>query len=126
MYVERDERVRVSAAQQVDVRIQEGDGLQRPATVPIRELVAGCVGDVASPQCLATKAIDNPIVVRRDREVDGGRAATAVGIAGLGGVIGFCIASCQGDDLERGLAYGGGAVLGLFVLAAALFSLGGD
>ena len=111
--------VRVSADEVVEVRVREGD-LERPVRVSVRDLVRGCVEGVTSPGCLAGQSVDAPVLERRRIRFDRGRASTAIGFGLIGGVIGVCLAACDGDaDLGKGAAVTGGVALG----AAALFLL---
>ncbi|MFN0247449.1 MAG: hypothetical protein ACKV2T_11235 [Kofleriaceae bacterium] len=126
MYGDKGELVDVDADTEVDVRIVDGD-LQTPAHLTIRELVAGCVEDTAAPTCTASKITMDALTVRSKMKFDGSRAASMTTFGVLGGAIGTCIAMCkEGDELARGLAYGGlgvAAVVGLMVL---LFVFAGD
>ena len=115
--------LRVSADEVVGVRIREGD-LERPMRVSVRELVAGCVDDVTSPECLAAKAVDEPALDRQRIGFDRARAETAISFGLMAGAIGTCMVACRGGlDVEKGAAVAGGVVLGvaaLFLLVAAV------
>ncbi|MGE3766064.1 MAG: hypothetical protein AB7L94_27660 [Kofleriaceae bacterium] len=126
MYGDKGEIVEVDADTSVDVHIIDGD-LQTPARLTIRELVVGCVAGTDAPTCVASKIGTDPITVRSKLKFDSSRAATTVTFGVMGGALGACIAMCQqGDELARGLAYGGIGVVGVFGLMILLFALGGD
>jgi hypothetical protein len=126
MYGEKGELVDVDADTEVDVRIVDGD-LQTPAHVTIRELVAGCVVGTTAPTCTASKIGTEPITVRSKLKFDGTRAASMATFTVMGGALGACIAMCQqGDELARGLAYGGIGVVAVFGLMVLVFALAGD
>jgi hypothetical protein len=126
MFGDKAETVRVDADTQVDVHIIDGD-LQTPARMSIRELVVGCVAGPTSPTCIASKIGTDPITVRSKLHFDGSRAATTITFGVMGGALGACVALCQdGDELARGLAYGGLGAIGVFGLMVLLFALGGD
>jgi hypothetical protein len=115
----------VSADERVDVRLRDGD-LQRSATLTVRELVEGCTAEGADQGCLARKAVEEPVLRHRERKVDGERAAILVGVGAMGGVVGYCMAECQGDgDLERGAKYTVGFVGGMLALGFLLMMVGG-
>lgn len=115
--------LRVSADEEVNVRIREGD-LQRSMRVSVRELVGGCVDDVTSPGCLAAQAVNEPALERPRIQLDRARAETAISFGLMAGAIGTCMVACRGGlDVEKGVAVGGGVVLGvaaLFLLVAAV------
>ena len=126
MYGDKGETVSVDADTQVDVHIIDGN-LQTPARLSIRELVVGCVPGTTAPTCVASKIGTDPITVRSKLHFDGSRAATTVTIGAIGGALGACLALCrEGDELARGLAYGGLAVVGVVGLMIVLFAIGGD
>lgn len=126
VYGDKGEIVEVDADAQIDVRIVEGD-LQTPARLTIRELVAGCVDDTAAPACTASRIGPDPITVRSKLKFDGSRAATTITFGVMGGALGACIAMCQqGDELARGLAYGGLGAVGVFGLMVLIFAVAGD
>jgi hypothetical protein len=114
-------KVRVSASDMVDIHVREGD-LERPMRVSVRALVEKCIGGVQTPGCLAGQAVDEPALERHRVAVDRPFVTSAIGIGLLGGTLGFCLATCRDDvDVGKGLAVGGGIVLGvaaLFVLLA--------
>jgi hypothetical protein len=116
--------VRVSAGEVANIRIREGD-LERTMQVSVRELVAGCVDDVASPGCLAAQALPEPAIERKQIKLDRARAETAISFGLMFGAVGVCLAAC-GDtsSLERGAAIAGGGVLALAALFLLVGSLG--
>ncbi|HEY5927586.1 MAG TPA: hypothetical protein VIV11_38140 [Kofleriaceae bacterium] len=118
--------VRVSAEEQVTVRLQEGDGLQRTATMTVRELVDGCNLDGPDQGCLARRAVEEPVLRHRERRVDDDRVVKLVGFSAIGGLVGYCAAECQGDgDLERGFAYTAGFIGGTLLLGFVAIMIGG-
>ncbi|GEM_PF-3784801 len=126
MYGDKGETVNVDADTKVDVHIIDGN-LQTPARLSIRELVVGCVPGTTAPTCVASKIGTDPITVRSKLHFDGSRAATMVTFGAIGGALGACLALCQeGDELARGLAYGGLAIVGVVGVMIVLFAIGGD
>ena len=124
--VRRDGNVRVSADERVTVHIEEGEGLQRIATMTVKELVAGCVVDGPDQGCLARRSVEEPVLHHRERHFDGDRLAQLVGISAIAGIVGYCAAACQNNDaLGRGFAYAGGFIGGTFVLLVLASYLGG-
>ncbi len=117
--------VRVSATEQVDVRLNEGD-TQRPARLRIGELVAGCVDDPNAPGCIARQAGNDEIIVRREYRLDRTRIATGITFGVMGGAIGACLVTCQGSsELREDLAYGAVGVIGATALFALVMMLAG-
>jgi hypothetical protein len=126
MFGDKGETIEVDADAEVDVRIIDGD-LQTPTRLTIRELVTGCVEGTTAPTCMASKIGTDPIPVRSKLNFDRSRAATTATFMVMGGALGACIAMCQqGDELARGLAYGGIGVVAVFGLMVMLFALAGD
>jgi hypothetical protein len=116
----------VSADETVTVRLEEGDGLQRTATLTVRELVAGCKLDGADEGCLARRAISEPVLKHRERQFDDDQVAKLVGFSAIGGVIGFCAAECQDEgSIARGFAYTAAFVGGFALLFLGAVMLGG-
>jgi hypothetical protein len=123
MYGDKGEIIEVDADTKVDVRIIDGD-LQTPSRLTIRELVEGCVEGTTAPTCIASKIGTDSLTVRSKLKFDGARAATSITFGVMGGALGACIAMCQqGDELARGLAYGGLGAVALFGAMVLLFAL---
>src|SRR5438105_6227756 len=85
--VRNDGNVRVAADEPVTVHLQEGEGLQRTATITVGELVAGCVNDGPDRGCLARRSVEEPVLHHRERHVDGDRVAKLVGVSAIGGIV---------------------------------------
>jgi hypothetical protein len=118
--------VRVSADERVVARIREGDGLERTATITVREFVEGCNLDGPDTGCLARRAVEEPVLRHRERGFDGDRMAKLVGFSAIAGVVGYCASECQDDgSIARGFAYAGAAVGGTIALFAIAVMLGG-
>jgi hypothetical protein len=119
-------QVHVEASERIDVRLAEGN-TQRPARLTVGELVQGCVDDIQAPSCLAQQAGNDLTLLRRERHLDRGKLETAIGFGLIGGAIGACMAECQGDaDLDKGLAYSGGAFLAFAAAFLLVAAVGGD
>jgi hypothetical protein len=122
--IRSDGNVTVSADEQVTVRLEEGDGLQRTTTMTVRELVAGCNLDGPDEGCLARRAVSEQVLKHKERNFDGDNVAKLVGFSAIGGVIGFCAAECQDEgSIQRGFAYTAlfvGGFAALFVITSML------
>jgi len=115
----------VRASDAIDVHIADGD-TQRPQRLTIGELVAGCVVDVKSPDCLAHKAVDDLTYVRTERHLDKDKLATGIAFTAIGGAIGACLVACQDNaELGKGLEYMGIGVAAFAALFILLVAAGG-
>jgi hypothetical protein len=109
----------VSASEVVHVRLRDPDGVERPVRLTIGELVAGCVEDTLAPGCLAARAIDDPMVLRRKTRVSSGKVASLIALGVTGSALGYCAVACDSGDedgFRNGALVAGGVVaLGAFV-----------
>jgi len=115
----------IRASERVAVSLRDGD-VQKPVTLTVGELVAGCERDAALPNCAAARIVGDKATVRRERSVDGDLIAKGVGFAAIGGLSGYCLAECQDQSsVPRAFGYAALGVAGFAALFFVAITLGG-
>src|SRR5688572_17451965 len=105
----------IHASERVTINLRDGD-VQRPVTLTVGELVAGCERD-AAPSCAADRAVGEKAMFRRERRLDSDIVAKGVGFAAVGGLVGYCLAACQDDSsVPRAFGYTALAIAGVSLL----------
>jgi hypothetical protein len=115
----------VRANERVDGFLRDGE-IQRPVTMTVGELVAGCEAGSASPGCAAERMVGDRAKLRRERSVDGDAVAKVVGFGAIGGLAGYCLAACQDESsVPRAFGYAALGIAGFTLLFLGAVALGG-
>jgi hypothetical protein len=124
VYAMDGKQAEIHTKDRVDVYVREGADLQKPYSLTLGEIAAGCESGQNKGSCIVERVVDQRLVVRHEHHVDSDLVAKGVGLLAIGGLTGYCLAECQ-DEGSVGRAFGytaavvGGTAL-LFVLAVAL------
>jgi hypothetical protein len=113
--------VTVRADEEVEVRVIDHDGVERPMTITVARLVEGCAIDVTAPNCLAGRVADEPVIARRKTHLDADSVVAAVAITAVSGLAGWCTVACDNPDKEFKEA--GAITGGIFLAGAAMLAL---
>ena len=124
VYAMDGKEAEIHAKDRVDVFVREGGDLQKPYSLTLGQIAAGCESGQNTGSCMVERVVDQRLIVRHEHHLDSDVVAKGVGFLAIGGLTGYCLAECQ-DEGSVGRAFGytaaviGGTAL-LFVLAVAL------
>jgi hypothetical protein len=113
--------VTIRADEEVEVRVIDHDGVERPMTITVARLVDGCAHDVTAPNCLAGRVADEPVLARRKTRIDADSVVAAVAITAVSGLAGWCTVAC--DNPEGEFKEAGAITGGIFLAGAAMMAL---